>query len=207
MSHHEDHLNDVLMEEMERLNLGPTGEYPEGMLTPQDQGELRMGVSAYKGKVILAFGKEIAHLGLTSEGAKDLGHLLIEQANGLSKPDFPDKPILCLDFDGVLHSYTSGWKGADVIPDSPVKGALAFVTSALDVFCVSVFSSRTNQRGGIEAMRKWMRKHGFPVYDIDFPREKPPAFITLDDRAAQFNGTWPDIQGLLAFRPWNKKDA
>jgi len=137
MSHHEDHLNDVLMEEMERLNLGPTGEYPEGMLTPQDQGELRMGVSAYKGKVILAFGKEIAHLGLTSEGAKDLGHLLIEQANGLSKPDFPDKPILCL----------------------------------------------------------------------DFPREKPPAFITLDDRAAQFNGTWPDIQGLLAFRPWNKKDA
>jgi hypothetical protein len=26
------------------------------------------------------------------------------------------KPILCLDFDGVLHSYSSGWKGADVIP-------------------------------------------------------------------------------------------
>ena len=26
------------------------------------------------------------------------------------------KPILCLDFDGVLHSYTSGWRGAR-IPD------------------------------------------------------------------------------------------
>ena len=27
------------------------------------------------------------------------------------------KPILCLDFDGVIHRYDSGWKGADVIPD------------------------------------------------------------------------------------------
>jgi hypothetical protein len=31
------------------------------------------------------------------------------------------KPILCLDFDGVIHSYSSGWKGADVIPDPPVE--------------------------------------------------------------------------------------
>lgn len=31
-------------------------------------------------------------------------------------------PILCLDFDGVCHSYTSGWKGAAVIPDPAVPG-------------------------------------------------------------------------------------
>ncbi len=35
------------------------------------------------------------------------------------------KPILCVDFDGVVHSYTSGWKGETVIPYPPVNGALA----------------------------------------------------------------------------------
>ena len=40
------------------------------------------------------------------------------------------KLILCLDFDGVIHSYSSGWKGADVIPDPPVPGALRFIADA-----------------------------------------------------------------------------
>lgn len=27
------------------------------------------------------------------------------------------KPILAVDFDGTLHAYTSGWKGADIVSD------------------------------------------------------------------------------------------
>ena len=69
------------------------------------------------------------------------------------------KPILCLDFDGVIHSYANGWKGAHVIPDPPVPGAISFLLNALDPFNVAIFSSRmrairgTRRRSGISAYR------------------------------------------------------
>jgi hypothetical protein len=125
------------------------------------------------------------------------------------------KPILCLDFDGVIHSYSSGWKGADVIPDPPVDGAIAFMLGALDHFDVSIFSSRSNQSGGIAAMQKWLRHHagntwyetplGPGLEDIKFPTEKPAAMVSIDDRALTFDGTWPSIESLKTFKPWNKR--
>ena len=125
------------------------------------------------------------------------------------------KPILCLDFDGVIHSYTSGWKGADVIPDPPVDGALLFIVNALDHFRVAIYSSRSGQPGGINAMQKWLAEHyyrdGGEVVDgraivslIEWPTEKPPAMVTLDDRAITFTGVFPAIEQLKSFKPWNK---
>ena len=35
--------------------------------------------------------------------------------------DATDIPTVSFDFDGVIHSYRSGWKGAAVIPDPPVE--------------------------------------------------------------------------------------
>lgn len=126
------------------------------------------------------------------------------------------KPILCLDFDGVIHSYSSGWKGADVIPDPPVDGAIAFMLGALEHFDVCVFSSRSNQSGGIPAMQAYLKHHsgqcwypspaGPGLEDVRFVTEKPPAFIGIDDRVLTFDGTWPSIESLKAFKPWNKRD-
>lgn len=135
------------------------------------------------------------------------------------------KPILCLDFDGVLHSYTSGWKGADVIPDPPVAKMVPFLERAIAEFDVQIFSSRTGQTGGVDAMKAWLTVHvtrhfdcenhggapdeaarAYAILDaITFPTEKPPAMVTLDDRAIQFNGEWPSIAWLKAFQPWYKR--
>ncbi len=125
------------------------------------------------------------------------------------------QPILCLDFDGVIHSYTSGWKGADVIPDPPVDGAIAFMLGALQHFDVVIFSSRSNQKGGIAAMRQWLHRHagatwyetpaGPGIEDVRFVTDKPSAMVTIDDRALTFDGTWPAMDTLKNFKPWNKK--
>ena len=126
------------------------------------------------------------------------------------------KPILCLDFDGVIHSYTSGWKGAHNIPDPPVEGAIEFMGAALEAgWDVVIHSSRAAYFGGIPAMRAWLKEHaGNMFYDtpagtglerVQFTRMKPSAFITIDDRALTFDGTWPSLDTLKAFKPWNKR--
>lgn len=79
------------------------------------------------------------------------------------------KPILCLDFDGVIHSYNSGWKGAAVIPDPPVPGALQFIAEALETFEVHIFSSRSHQWGGRRAMKRWLRAQYIALDDDPAP--------------------------------------
>lgn len=115
---------------------------------------------------------------------------------------------LCVDFDGVLHSYTSPWAGAEVIPDPPVPGAFAFLAAAVVRFRVAVFSARSHQPGGIDAMRRWFAAHGLPGHALDaleFPTEKPQAIVYLDDRGWRFDGTWPSLDELAAFQPWNRR--
>ena len=60
---------------------GPTGKFPRGKLHNSDEGELRMGVTVNQGTVILAFGKEVAWVGLTPQRARELAAHLIESAD------------------------------------------------------------------------------------------------------------------------------
>jgi hypothetical protein len=116
---------------------------------------------------------------------------------------------ICIDFDGVIHSYVSPWIDATIIPDPPVFGAFQFIELCLqNDFKVAIFSSRSGQPRGIEAMIQWFQSSGFQSADsrLDFPKEKPPAVIYIDDRAFLFKGEWPTVNYLKTFRPWNRGD-
>jgi hypothetical protein len=120
-----------------------------------------------------------------------------------------NKPILLVDFDGVIHSYTSGWQGETVISDPMVKGAREFLMEAVKVFDVQIYSSRSKYVAGIGAMMAYLKEndvHFDVIKRISFPTEKPPAFLTIDDRAYCFKGKFPDPKNLLKFLPWYKKE-
>lgn len=122
----------------------------------------------------------------------------------------PFKPTICIDFDGVLHSYSSGWKGVSMIVDPPVAGAIAWLKA-----CIAdpnldpvIYSSRSKEEAGVEAMMNWLLIHGLTtdeVLALDFPTQKPAAFLTIDDRAICFEGTFPSGDEMRAFTPWNKR--
>ena len=129
------------------------------------------------------------------------------------------KPILCLDFDGVIHLYTSPWTKRDEINDGPTPGAMEFIYGAQQHFKVVIYSSRSAYSDGLWAMKVWTANHmrawvasagniGCTAEDIlsnlEWTNVKPAAFLTIDDRAMCFTGVWPNPEELLKFKPWNK---
>lgn len=109
-------------------------------------------------------------------------------------------PTLCLDFDGVLHSYSSWSEFID--NDPPVEGAVHFCKKARQSFTLVVCSSRCSTPVGKARVERWLKQNGFPLMEVTCT--KPIAFLTLDDRALTFTGTFPRISELKKFEPWWK---
>ena len=121
------------------------------------------------------------------------------------------KKILCIDFDGVIHSYTSGWKGYDIVADPPVPGAIDWLCKLVESieFEPVIYSSRSKRSQGIVSMSNWLLRYGMPEHileKITFPTRKPAAFLTIDDRAICFNGVFPTSYEMNNFKSWNKME-
>jgi hypothetical protein len=127
-------------------------------------------------------------------------------------------PIICVDFDGVIHSYERGWQGG-VIYGEVVPGFFEWVESIRDNFKIVIYSSRSKTDEGSMAMGVWLhaqrnkwiaaggkRNPSVPL-PIEFANQKPAAWLTIDDRAIQFRGDWtaPELtaDAMAAFKPWN----
>jgi hypothetical protein len=124
---------------------------------------------------------------------------------------------IVIDFDGVIHAYTSPWEGADVVRDGLVPGAIDAIKEYQDAgFTVAIHSSRSGQFGGIAAMKSWLYAEllahfaGAPqtathvLNLIEWPTDLLPAILYINDRGYQFTGDFPPVDYLKEFTPWNK---
>jgi hypothetical protein len=107
---------------------------------------------------------------------------------------------ICLDFDGVLHSYRSGWRGEEVIPDPPIHGTKEAVAKLRQQYRVVVYSARCRTPAGRQAVEKWLGKHEIEVDEVC--EHKPPAHVYVDDRAVPFRGDWEQV--MMEIRQFRK---
>lgn len=131
------------------------------------------------------------------------------------------KLTICVDFDGVIHSYERGWQDGKIY-GTVVPGFFEWAKVVNQHFDVVIYSSRSSTAQGLRDMQVWLneqhkswwvRTHGEDRRDnfmpFRFSDKKPPAWLTIDDRAICFDGNWSapelSLDALRSFKPWNVK--
>lgn len=118
------------------------------------------------------------------------------------------KISIAVDFDGVLHSFRSGWQGPRKISDYPTWLAMLWLERMIadPRIDVSIYSARSWHIGGSRKIRKWLIKWGIDKKDVrklKFWMRKPPVDLIIDDRCWCFKGVFPSAEELLEFKPWH----
>jgi len=119
---------------------------------------------------------------------------------------------ISIDFDGVIHSYKSGWKGVAIIPDAPNPGAIDWLNMLTDEgvkWCI--FSARNLEQEGPPAILNWLEQNGCNISNLNlrdhFPSQKPDAKLMLDDRGLRFDGDFSVLtpKYIRTLKVWYKK--
>ena len=114
------------------------------------------------------------------------------------------KYTVVLDFDGVIHSYSSGWRGKTCIPDLPVPGIREEIYKMRQIYRVVVVSTRCDTQDGMDAVKAYLKQNGIEVDAV--MKEKPPAVAYVDDRAICFDGQADGLlKKIVDFKPWTDK--
>lgn len=128
---------------------------------------------------------------------------------------------IAVDFDGVIHQYTSKFDINHL--DPPMPGAFEWLEEMTKHFKVVIYSCRFSPKANsedevsgrawhfankaLDLAEGWFLEHGLPkeVYDqLVFWQNpgKPTALVYVDDRAFRFEGTFPTRHEIHKLRPW-----
>lgn len=95
------------------------------------------------------------------------------------------KQTLAVDFDQVIHDDLGlDWKGIGVVVGIPMTDTRNALTLLGNQYKIVIHTCRAVHPDGINAVRKFMHKHGIHYDDIVL--EKPAAIAYIDDRAVHF---------------------
>lgn len=104
-----------------------------------------------------------------------------------------DHPLnICVDFDGVIHKYSRGWKDGKIY-DDPVPGAISAIAKLQRKgFSVIIFTARTDFLGIGKWLKEWDVNNEIDFDKVIITSVKLPAIAYIDDRAIRFTN-WQDM--------------
>ena len=92
------------------------------------------------------------------------------------------KKTLAIDFDGVIHKYSQGFKGLDNIYDGPMDGTYEALTKLKEEgYTLKILSSRPK-----EYIIKWLEENNLDKFITEVSNHKFPASLYIDDRGFNF---------------------
>lgn len=116
-----------------------------------------------------------------------------------------------IDFDGVIHSFKSGYTGLKP-EDDPVVGARGFIEFLLDkghepvIFTSRMVPYDKNSVKQSILINEWLKKHNFPKVRVTAIKE--PADLYIDDRGYRFTGHFRELRDWIIkgnIDPYHKK--
>ena len=121
-----------------------------------------------------------------------------------------EKRTICIDFDGVIHDYSSGWQGEDVFGQMIPNADTGTSVLKQKGWTVIIFTTRKKT----DELEKWLKEHNI-TYDYlnenpgqpDGTSGKIMADVYLDDRGICFRGRWDSwlVREILDFEPWQEQ--
>lgn len=103
-----------------------------------------------------------------------------------------EKSGLAIDFDGVIHRNSLGYKDGTVY-DTPVEGAIEAIKVLAQKHTITLYTFKGHPdrplidgKDGIELTWEWLEKYGLKSYIKDIVWGKPNAQIYIDDKGYRF---------------------
>jgi len=105
-----------------------------------------------------------------------------------------------IDFDGVIHKYSMGWKDGSIYDDA-IDGALETILKLSSKYEVYIFTTRAREElNQIGMIKDWLTnqagaKELDPMFfmNLIITDKKLPAIAYIDDRGIRFTN-WMDIK-------------
>lgn len=94
------------------------------------------------------------------------------------------KPVLAIDFDGVIHRYNQGWKDGSIY-DIPVPGVKESLEKLSKKYTLVIHSARARSKTQIRMIQDWLTKNNLSQY-ISRIEPKIVAKLYVDDSAISF---------------------